>query len=76
MRPTLYIFRCFLDVFFAIVARPATIRLHLLGSFPHEQLVICVQEIRCLEVPRYEEDAACSPGDCDYAFDYVEPGEF
>lgn len=75
MHPALYVFGSFHNVFFTIVSRSSTISLHLLGAISHEQLVLCIQKIRCLKVPRHQKDATRCPGDCDDPFYDIEPGE-
>jgi hypothetical protein len=75
MHPTLRIFGSLNDVIFSIMTGTSTVRFHLLGTLSHEPLILYIQEIRCLEVLRDEEDTARSPCDCDYAFNDVKPDE-
>lgn len=53
-----------------------TVSLHLLGPHLHQQLVVCIQEVRRLKVFRYKKNATSCPGDRNYAFDNVEPDRF
>jgi len=73
MAPALRVLGSCLDIFHAIVASTATIRLSKLCTSLHDYLIFRVQEVGGLVILRHNENANACPDDGNDSFDYVKP---